>query len=107
MRCHPRDRSAVTLFRNIEPTELIFVDLFEAGALGVALVNHDPQLLVNGDIVLECTNMEPYAVDIRRLSSLPVPTKNRCLIWFQSGLMQGIAQERVYFEPIISNCQIF
>lgn len=39
-----------------------------------------------GAIVLECTNMTPYAVDIRRATGLPVFTMVSFVNWFQSGL---------------------
>lgn len=40
-----------------------------------------------GAIVLECTNMVPYAADIRRLTGLPVFSIYTFLTWFQQGLM--------------------
>ena len=39
-----------------------------------------------GAIVLECTNMIPYAFDIRLSVGLPVFSKESFVSWFQSGL---------------------
>ncbi|WP_299969162.1 aspartate/glutamate racemase family protein [uncultured Roseobacter sp.] len=39
-----------------------------------------------GAIVLECTNMVPYARDIRRLTGVPVYSVYTLVNWFQSGL---------------------
>ena len=39
-----------------------------------------------GAIVLECTNMIPYAADIRAATGLPVFTIESFISWFQSGL---------------------
>ncbi len=39
-----------------------------------------------GAIVLECTNMTPYAADIRAATALPVFSVVSFLAWFQSGL---------------------
>ena len=40
-----------------------------------------------GAIVLECTNMVPYAADIRKQTGLPVYSIYTFLCWFQSGLI--------------------
>ena len=40
-----------------------------------------------GAIVLECTNMVPYAADIRKRTGLPVYSMYSFVTWFQSGLM--------------------
>ena len=40
-----------------------------------------------GAIVLECTNMVPYADDIRRLTGLPVYSIYSFACWFQAGLI--------------------
>lgn len=40
-----------------------------------------------GAIVLECTNMVPYAAEIRKLTGLPVYSIYTFVTWFQSGLM--------------------
>lgn len=39
-----------------------------------------------GAIVLECTNMVPYAADIRKLTGLPVYSIYSFVSWFQAGL---------------------
>ena len=40
-----------------------------------------------GAIVLECTNMVPYAADVRKRTGLPVYSIESFVSWFQSGLM--------------------
>ncbi len=40
-----------------------------------------------GAIVLECTNMVPYAADVRKLTGLPVYSIHSFVSWFQAGLM--------------------
>jgi Asp/Glu/hydantoin racemase len=40
-----------------------------------------------GAIVLECTNMTPYAADIAAATALPVFTMEGFARWFQSGLV--------------------
>jgi len=40
-----------------------------------------------GAVVLECTNMVPYAKDIRKLTGLPVFSIYSFVSWFQAGLM--------------------
>lgn len=40
-----------------------------------------------GAIVLECTNMVPYAADIRRATGLPVYSILSMITWFQAGLL--------------------
>lgn len=52
-------------------------------AAAVALTQAHPEL---GAIVLECTNMVPYAADIRKATSLPVFSMLSFVTWFQSGL---------------------
>ena len=47
------------------------------------LVRNNPGL---GAIILECTNMSPYAADIRRATGLPVFSAVSFVNWFQSGL---------------------
>lgn len=52
-------------------------------AAGMALKEGNPDL---GAIVLECTNMCPYAADITRATGLPVFSVISLVSWFQSGL---------------------
>lgn len=40
-----------------------------------------------GAIVLECTNMVPYAAEIRRATGRPVYSIYTYLLWFQSALL--------------------
>lgn len=40
-----------------------------------------------GAILLECTNMVPYAADIRRATGLPVYSIYTFLLWFQAALL--------------------
>lgn len=49
-----------------------------------ALLNAHP---ATGAILLECTNMVPYAADIRRKTGLPVYSVYSLLTWFQAGLV--------------------
>lgn len=49
----------------------------------IALKSANPDL---GAIVLECTNMCPYAADIRQATGLPVFSIVSLVNWFQSGL---------------------
>ena len=60
--------------------ELAREDNIEA-ALALQKANNDL-----GAIVLECTNMIPYAADIRLATGLPVFTIESFVSWFQSGL---------------------
>jgi hypothetical protein len=48
------------------------------------LVHQHPK---TGAIVLECTNMVPFAADIRRATGLPVYSVYSLLVWFQAGLL--------------------
>jgi len=48
-----------------------------------ALVARHPEI---GALVLECTNMMPYAADVRAAIGLPVFTMESFVSWFQSGL---------------------
>ncbi|MEM9731878.1 MAG: aspartate/glutamate racemase family protein [Pseudomonadota bacterium] len=48
-----------------------------------ALTHHNPQIAA---LVLECTNMAPYAADIAAATGTPVYTIIDFLIWFQRGL---------------------
>jgi Asp/Glu/hydantoin racemase len=48
-----------------------------------ALVARHPE---TGAIVLECTNMVPYAVDVRAATGLPVHSVHGFVCWFQASL---------------------
>ena len=48
-----------------------------------ALIARHPEI---GALVLECTNMTPYAADIRQAVGVPVFTMQSFVTWFQSGL---------------------
>ncbi|PLX38673.1 MAG: hypothetical protein C0606_04480 [Hyphomicrobiales bacterium] len=61
--------------------ELARQDLLDAAA---ALIEDRADI---GAIVLECTNMVPYAADIRRLTGLPVYSIYSFVSWFQAGLL--------------------
>ncbi|MCB2135682.1 MAG: aspartate/glutamate racemase family protein [Rhodobacteraceae bacterium] len=50
----------------------------------LALTKAHPDL---GAIVLECTNMIPYAADIRAATALPVFSMESFVTWFHSGLV--------------------
>ncbi|WP_299078028.1 aspartate/glutamate racemase family protein [uncultured Ruegeria sp.] len=50
----------------------------------LALKSDNPDL---GAIVLECTNMCPYAADIQQATGLPVFTIVTFVTWFQAGLV--------------------
>lgn len=56
-------------------------DLIQAGQM---LKASHPDL---GAVVLECTNMMPYAADIQRALGIPVYSMFTFLNWFQAGLM--------------------
>jgi len=56
-------------------------DILEAAQ---QLTDHHPK---TGAILLECTNMVPYAADIRALTGLPVYSIYSFLTWFQAGLL--------------------
>ncbi|MEO0632674.1 MAG: aspartate/glutamate racemase family protein [Pseudomonadota bacterium] len=64
------------------------IDFEQARADNIAaasqLVADHPQV---GAILLECTNMIPYAVDIRRMTGRPVFSIYTYLLWFQAGLL--------------------
>jgi Asp/Glu/hydantoin racemase len=57
------------------------LDLLDAAD---ALTANHPQV---GAIVLECTNMVPFAADIRRATGLPVYSIYTGVSWFQGGLL--------------------
>lgn len=78
LRCFTRDILGDALKIDFEACRLDMVD----GAS--ALVAENPDL---GAIVLECTNMVPYARDVRRATGLPVFSIQSFVSWFQAGLM--------------------
>lgn len=53
----------------------------------IALASDHPDL---GAIVLECTNMCPYAPDIQRATGLPVFSIVSFVTWFQAGLVPPV-----------------
>ena len=55
----------------------------EVVAAGRRLVERNPDV---GAIVLECTNMPPYAADLARATGLPVHDFHSFVCWFQAGL---------------------
>jgi hypothetical protein len=61
------------------------VDLARADNVeaAVALKSANPDL---GAIVLECTNMVPYAADIRAATGLPVFSIETFVTWFHGAL---------------------
>ncbi len=48
-----------------------------------------------GAIVLECTNMTPYAADLRQTLGLPIYSIYSFVTWFQTGLMPRIFDPRL------------
>lgn len=77
-RCFTRDILADSVEIDFDACRLDLVDAART------LVDTHPDV---GAIVLECTNMVPYAQDIRRLTGLPVFSIYTFVNWFQSGLM--------------------
>jgi Asp/Glu/hydantoin racemase len=69
--------------------ELARTDLLESGA---DLMRQYPD---TGAIVLECTNMVPYAADLRQALNVPVFSIYSFISWFQSGLMPPIFDPRL------------
>ncbi len=61
--------------------DLARADLIDAGN---QLVRDFPEI---GAIVLECTNMTPYAADLRQTLGLPIYSIYTFVTWFQSGLL--------------------
>jgi hypothetical protein len=64
--------------------ELSLLDLLDAGR---RLVGEHPDL---GAIVLECTNMVPYAPHLREQLGLPIYSIYTFVQWFQAGLMPRV-----------------
>ncbi len=75
-----------------EPTidvDLARADLVDAGN---RLVEDFPE---TGAIVLECTNMVPFAADLRQTLGLPVYSIYSFVTWFQAGLMPRVFDPRL------------
>ena len=76
-----REFSRVILGNALElDVEAARADLTDAAR---RLVSEHPEV---GAIVLECTNMPPYAADIRKLTSLPVFSMVDYVCWLQAGV---------------------
>ncbi len=69
--------------------DLARADLIDAGN---QLVRDHPDI---GAIVLECTNMTPYAADLRQTLGLPIYSIYSFVTWFQTGLMPRIFDPRL------------
>lgn len=69
--------------------ELARADLIDAGR---QLVTAFPD---TGAIVLECTNMVPYATDLRQTLGLPVYSIYSFVTWFQAGLRPRVFDPRL------------
>ncbi len=69
--------------------ELARADLIDAGN---RLIKDFPE---TGAIVLECTNMVPYAADLRQRLGLPVYSIYSFVTWFQAGLMPRVFDPRL------------
>jgi len=69
--------------------DLARADLLDAGR---QLLDDYPD---TGAIVLECTNMVPYAADLRQAFGLPVYSIYSFVTWFQAGLMPRVFDPRL------------
>lgn len=78
LRCFTRDILGDAAQIDFEACRLDMIDAAKS------LVADHPDL---GAIVLECTNMVPYARDVRRATGLPVFSIESFVTWFQAGLM--------------------
>ena len=74
--------------------ELARTDLIDAGR---QLLSEFPD---TGAIVLECTNMVPYATDSRQIFGPPVYSIYSFVAWFQSGLMPRVFDSRLVDQGI-------
>ncbi len=75
-----------------EPTldvDLARGDLLDAGN---QLIRDHPDV---GAIVLECTNMTPYAADLRQALGLPIYSIYTFVTWFQAGLLPRTFDSRL------------
>ena len=68
-------------------------DVIDAGR---RLLNEEPQ---TGAIVLECTNMVPFAADLRHVLGVPVFSIYSFITWFQAGLLPRV------FNPHLIDCR--
>ncbi len=75
--------------------ELARIDLINAGQ---QLVKENPDV---GAIVLECTNMVPYAADLRQTLGLPVYSIYSFVSWFQAGLMPRVFDQRLVDQRFV------
>ena len=57
------------------------LDMIDAG---LGMMQSYPDV---GAIVLECTNMVPYARDLRKVTGVPVYSIYSFINWFQAGLL--------------------
>jgi len=69
-------------------------DLIDAGR---QLVKQAPE---TGAIVLECTNMVPYAADLRQELGLPIYSIYSFISWFHAGLMPRVFDPRLIDQRI-------
>ncbi|MEM8869398.1 MAG: aspartate/glutamate racemase family protein [Pseudomonadota bacterium] len=60
---------------------------------GVRLVRDHP---ATGAILLECTNMVPFAPDVRQATGLPVYSIYTLVQWFQAGLTPQVFPGRIW-----------
>lgn len=70
-------------------TRLATQDLVNAG---LELKKKHPEV---GAIVLECTNMAPYAAAVRQATALPVYSIYSFIQWFQAGLLPRVFDRQV------------
>ncbi len=76
-RCMTRDILADRPEIDFEACRLDMIDA------GKTMIERHPDV---GAIVLECTNMAPYARDLRKATGLPIYSIYSFINWFQSGL---------------------
>ncbi len=74
--------------------ELARADLIDAGH---QLIEDAPE---TGAIVLECTNMVPFAADLRQTLGLPVYSIYSFVTWFQAGLLPRVFDPRLIDQRI-------
>ena len=70
-------------------TELARRDMIDAGR---ALIGNHANI---GAILLECTNMVPYAADLRREFGVPIFSIYTFVTWFQSSLMPPVFERSI------------